>query len=237
MVWFASININTHGPHGYDFDAVEIAARIGHHRKKLPLIAVYSKNGGLHLFVFFKEPISATTARKILSTWARALGFRDVEIFPKQDAVSMTGAGSNLWMPYYGCCSLNAELPKQAAIDPFGRCLSVQDFIDEAQRKAITLEELLALELRPPGRPSGPESKNPQRRQYRYGTVEWAKSKLDEVCARETVRGGNTPQQRNDHFRQLQSPGSRDPVRGNTDQRIGEAAVTGAVGEHHCQQH
>lgn len=80
--WWAAIDIDTHGPKGRDFDIFQMESAI--QKFKYPLIVCKSKSGGAHLYVFFKRPTPAAIVRPQLARWAKALGWPEAEIFPKQ---------------------------------------------------------------------------------------------------------------------------------------------------------
>ncbi len=79
-------------------------------KKELPLVVCRSKSGGVHLFVFLIDPVTAEIMITKLKAWARVLGIErntqgkkgkgyPTEIFPKQTEAS-TGNWINL--PYFG---------------------------------------------------------------------------------------------------------------------------------------
>ena len=70
---------------------------------KLPLIPCRSKSGGLHLFLFFKNPVSAKLVREKLREVASGLGYSSVEVFPKQSTILIEKGdlGNFLNLPYY----------------------------------------------------------------------------------------------------------------------------------------
>jgi hypothetical protein len=80
--WWAAIDFDVHGPNGRDFNIFELAAKIEKYR--YPLILCRSKSGGAHAYVFFAEPTPAAVVRPLLSRWAQVLGWKTVEVFPKQ---------------------------------------------------------------------------------------------------------------------------------------------------------
>ena len=51
---------------------------------KLPLIPCRSKSGGVHLYLFCKEWVSAQLVKTKLEELSAALGFGGCEVFPKQ---------------------------------------------------------------------------------------------------------------------------------------------------------
>jgi hypothetical protein len=73
-----------------DIDTYPIDYRkiINNFRKlQLPLVPCRSKSGGLHLFLFFKNPVSAKLIREKLREVASGLGYSSVEVFPKQSTI------------------------------------------------------------------------------------------------------------------------------------------------------
>src|SRR6516225_11404109 len=75
--WFACIDYDK-----YELDYIKICHDIA--ALKFPLLPVVSKSAGLHLFVFFKEPVKAELVIPALHYWAARLGFekKDYEVFP-----------------------------------------------------------------------------------------------------------------------------------------------------------
>jgi hypothetical protein len=197
---FACIDLDDHNSDPSappQFDQIDIVGRI--RAKKLPLNIVLSKNGGLHLFVFFNEPVAAVMARRILRSWASALGFPNAEIFPKQDVVGADGRGSNLWMPYYGFFA-GKELPCQVAINATGGQLLPDEFAAEAKHRTLTAKDwdvflLLAGEepnkFRRVGQPAAPHTED---RGPRAMTKRQAKGYLTKSC--EMIRAAK-PGERN----------------------------------------
>ena len=74
---WGSIDIDT-----YDKDVTGIVAEV--EATKLPLVACRSKSGGLHLFLFLKQPMPADAVQAALKAMAARLDCADAEIFPKQ---------------------------------------------------------------------------------------------------------------------------------------------------------
>lgn len=97
--------------------------------RKLPLILCKSKSGGGHLYAFFKEHAECSAVRELLSGWAAALGYSNVEIFPKQDALlSSNDTGNWINMPYRGGDSTECYAIKG------GEPLSMKQFLDLAEK-------------------------------------------------------------------------------------------------------
>jgi hypothetical protein len=128
----------------YDINHSELAARI--REMNLPLVVCRSKSGGAHLFLFLSEWAPAEFVRDRLSDIASALGYSGTEIFPKQGTI-MTDrgdVGNFINLPYF-----NAERTLRYAIGDDGQALTLDEFLDEAERRKVTLDELAALDLLP----------------------------------------------------------------------------------------
>lgn len=69
----------------------------------LPLIAFRSKSGGVHCYIFFREPVPAPLLRKQLKSFASVIGHGTAEIFPKQNEILAERGDLGQWinMPYF----------------------------------------------------------------------------------------------------------------------------------------
>jgi hypothetical protein len=109
----------------------------------LPLVCIKSKSGGLHLTMFFSEPVSCKLVREKLYNIALALGHGGVEIFPKQVMLaSKKDVGNWLNMPYF-----NVKSNERRAIFN-GEDITADQFIDLALKIRITAEQLKNIELK-----------------------------------------------------------------------------------------
>ena len=70
---------------------------------QLPLVPCRSKSGGMHIFLFLKNPVSARLVREKLREVASGLGYSSVEVFPKQSTILIEKGdlGNFLNLPYY----------------------------------------------------------------------------------------------------------------------------------------
>lgn len=93
----------------------------------LPLVPVLSKSGGLHLFLFLKDWTSVKEIRSVLDKWNDKYFMSD-EVFPMNKAVGM---------PYS-----NANAAAEYAFNEDGRGMLCASFIQLAQEKITTIEEL-----------------------------------------------------------------------------------------------
>lgn len=103
-VWWAAIDIDTHGPRGQNIDLLALAAKV--EKFKLPLLACRSKSGGAHLYCFFTEPTPAVRVRPWMAKWSALLGYGEAEIFPKQVSLEAPIGGERplgnwINLPYY----------------------------------------------------------------------------------------------------------------------------------------
>ena len=103
---------------------------------KLPLVAVKSKSGGLHLFLFFKEWTPKKQASEILDDWNNKY-FGSKEVFPSQEK------GVN--MPYF---KMHATL--EHAYDDNGNGLLIGAFIELAKTKLVTYETVKEIKTEEP---------------------------------------------------------------------------------------
>ncbi len=123
----------------YDVDFMTLIRQV----YPTPLVPFRSKSGGLHLFVFFKNPVAASSAQQRLKHIASQLGFGGSEVFPKQGVlVDKSDVGQWLNMPYF-----NGDDTNRFAYDQHGGPLSPVEFLTHVVSKKTTLKELSELEL------------------------------------------------------------------------------------------
>lgn len=121
----------------YELSHLDILKRID----RMPFVFCKSKSGGIHLFLFFKEPAKAKDVREFLRNQVGLLGLGNSEIFPKQDQIiaGKGDVGNWLNMPYFGntrkCCVL---------VDDQIIELEVEDFIEWSETNRITLGQLIS---------------------------------------------------------------------------------------------
>ena len=102
----------------------------------LPLVTCRSKSGGAHLYLFMEEPINARTLRSTLSKWASALGYRGVEIFPKQVKIGPEQLGNWINLPYFDHKNTNRYAIKN------GNKIDLEQFCIEANENKQTIKKL-----------------------------------------------------------------------------------------------
>lgn len=138
-VKFAGIDIDTY----IDFDLNELEERVK--ALSLPLLLTRSKSGGAHLWLFLKYEAEAQYIRELLSTWAVALGFPGVEVFPKQDKLAGEhDVGNWINMPYFN----EKKSDRYGIVN--GKKLSVDKWLKYAENHLIDPNKLVAVETPEP---------------------------------------------------------------------------------------
>ena len=112
---------------------------------KLPLIPIESKSGGLHLFIFMKEFVSAALLVSFLSNLLPLFKLRpDCEIFPKQTQLTKnneTGElrpGQFVNLPYY-------KRTKRQALNVDGTPFTFEQFIKVVEANLVEVKNLDAI--------------------------------------------------------------------------------------------
>lgn len=127
----------------YDTDLMPYIRAIERHN--LPLVPFKSKSGGLHLYMFMKQPVNAKAVIELLTKQVNILGLdlyikhklnRIIEIFPKQSKLNDGNVGSWINMPYY-----NAVKTRQCAIRN-GKDLTLDEALAYIKSKRTTLTDV-----------------------------------------------------------------------------------------------
>jgi len=112
--------------------------------KNLPVIPIRSKSGGLHLYIFTKEPVPASVIREFLSSLLFIFGLpAKTEIFPKQtklgfNADNIKQSGSFINLPYFPAEETGVLLPD-------GKRLELKDALNVIADNLQTKESLKEL--------------------------------------------------------------------------------------------
>jgi hypothetical protein len=153
---FGALDIDVY--QGLDHKAV--VARI--QRLDLPLVAVRSKSGGLHLYAFVSEPVQAGEVQRVLRTFAVALGFPTCEIFPKQHSLQPDEVGNWINLPYQGALVPGGYGTERYGYDDSGAPLAeLGQWLDYAEGKRIGATSFNAIEINEP-RPARTRRADPQ---------------------------------------------------------------------------
>jgi|TARA_R110000824_G_scaffold1371_11_gene6955 hypothetical protein len=128
----------------YQLDLKDLAIKIA--KQKLPLVLCRSKSGGAHIYMFLTEPVAANILQRKLRQVAAAIGYGQVEIFPKQTKLLLDRGdrGSTLNMPYFG-----GENSTRYAYSKKGNALTPNEFLEYAKEIELTPSELEKLEASP----------------------------------------------------------------------------------------
>lgn len=106
-------------------------------KHSLPLIPFRSKSGGLHLYIFFNEPIAAKIVISLLQEFRTLLGLSNkTEIFPKQSKLEENATGNWINLPYF-----NAENTERYLIQGEKR-LSLSEALAFCLNNRHSVEEL-----------------------------------------------------------------------------------------------
>lgn len=108
----------------------------------LPFVIMRSKSGGAHVCIFFKEPVPAKLVVKKMAAFASSMGFDGAEIFPKQTHLEPDQFGNWLNMPYF-----DWEISTRYGLDPKGKRLDLDAFLDFAESRKISFDAWKALEV------------------------------------------------------------------------------------------
>ena len=126
----------------YDLDHAALNKKIT--QLKLPLFHCRSKSGGAHLYLFLEEWEPASIVREILEEMAAALGHSGCEVFPKQDTIldSEGDLGNFINLPYF-----NAEETMRYCLDKKNKAMTLDKFLDRAEKGRISMSKLSALQF------------------------------------------------------------------------------------------
>jgi len=110
---------------------------------KLPIVPILSKSGGLHCYVFLKEPIPTINLIEALKAFLLPLELKPAtEVFPKQKELQKDNTGG--WkqgqfinLPYY-----NNSATNRYAVDKNNSKLSLEEFIKYAHESKVDNEAL-----------------------------------------------------------------------------------------------
>lgn len=147
--WWGVIDIDEYGA---DFEAAKVAVSIyaDAAQRKWPLVITRSKSGGLHVWIFFSEPVLAGAVMKKMAAIAAALGYPGVEVFPKQASIrnprdpSKPRLGNWINLPYF-----NGKNTNRYGFGILGDELSLEEFLNYADSKETTPRDFKAINANP----------------------------------------------------------------------------------------
>jgi hypothetical protein len=145
---FGCIDVDNHGKgsDGSDIDIADLAAKIEHYR--LPLVPTRSKSGGCHLYLFGQDYLPAKLVIRLLNSWRDMLQIKThVDIFPKQDSL-VTSSGEKSLGNWINLCYFDAANTVRYGVNEKGDRLSFELFVQMAQSKRVTTEQLQEMATR-----------------------------------------------------------------------------------------
>jgi hypothetical protein len=137
-VVFGAIDIDVY--EGLDYAAISRKIK----EFKLPLVPCRSKSGGVHCYMFTKEPVPAKLVQSKLTEFAAALGHGGVEIFPKQTEIIAEKGDVGQWinMPYF-----NEKETTRYGLTIDGSPMTCDAFLEYAEVMKIDLITLKGLRV------------------------------------------------------------------------------------------
>lgn len=104
----------------------------------IPLVPCRSKSGGMHYFLFMKEPASAAAIQTRLREIAAVLGLAGCEIFPKQTHILAERGDVGNWMvmPYFGS-TYNGKIHEQVGLNTNGSTMTIEEFIAKCEESKV----------------------------------------------------------------------------------------------------
>jgi hypothetical protein len=121
----------------YNKDLSHITSIIYKH--DFPLFPFRTKSGGLHLYLFYQEPIRAIKAINFMNSFRTILGLdRKTEVFPKQASLKSGQVGNWINLPYF-----NYENTKQYMIGPDEEPYLLETAMQVIMNKLQTEETLI----------------------------------------------------------------------------------------------
>jgi hypothetical protein len=124
-VVFGAIDIDR-----YDLDTARVAALVA--RLEIPLVPCRSKSGGIHAYLFCKQPVPATKMVAKLREISAMLGYGMSEVFPKQIKLAENGLGSWINAPY-----ADADHTTRYALRPNGDAMDAEAFLEYAEQRKV----------------------------------------------------------------------------------------------------
>lgn len=143
LCWFGAIDIDNHGD-VEDINLAEVIKKI--ETKNLPLIACRSKSGGVHAYVFCREPVRAKSLRLAMEKWAIDIGFPRAELFPKQDHLDKDVDGELRLGNWINLCYFDVNDTVRYTLNPDGSKASIEQFISMAQAKRAHPDQISVAE-------------------------------------------------------------------------------------------
>lgn len=129
--YFSAIDVDKYADNSSLIDTI--------YKHGFPIVPFRSKSGGLHLYVFFREPTKAKLVVVAMRSLRIMLGLSDkTEIFPKQAMrISADSIGNWINLPYF-----DASKTDRYAYSKKGTALSLQEALNYCKDKATSVEDI-----------------------------------------------------------------------------------------------
>lgn len=132
--FWGAIDLDNHGS-DQDIDIRAVERRVM--ELELPLVPCRSKSGGVHLYVFFSEPVRADWVRNILVRWAKELKVEGVDcIYPKQSRLKVDENGNRQLGNWINFPYFDADNTVRFAVSN-GKKLNLDAFLTAAETRAL----------------------------------------------------------------------------------------------------
>lgn len=137
--FWGAIDIDNHGS-DKDTDIRAVERRVA--ELEYPLVACRSKSGGVHLYMFFNEPVRCDIVRQVLARWAKTLEVEGVDcIYPKQSRLATSEDGERALGNWINLPYFHADETKRFAVSN-GKRLTLDAFLTKAETTAIDANAL-----------------------------------------------------------------------------------------------
>ena len=133
--WWGGIDVDD-----YSINPIEVIQKI--ENLKYPLIPVSSKSDGLHLLLFMAEEQPCSLVQLVLTHFAAKLGLSGSEIFPKQTKVLTERGDLGNWLCLPFGTTFGNKLADQQGIKKTGAKMTLEEFLNIAEKSKITSKQL-----------------------------------------------------------------------------------------------
>lgn len=110
---------------------------------QMPLVPFRSKSGGLHLYLFFSETLTAAYAVSVMERFLLLLGLsKETELFPKQKTLKPGEKGNWINLPYYNKGKPIFDALQNGLEDSNGEIMPLEQALIEIEAKKQTKKTL-----------------------------------------------------------------------------------------------
>lgn len=138
-VIFSVVDIDNHGT-DKDIELTTVVKACKD--KNYPVLCCRSKSGGVHVYVFYSEPVPAHRAIALTTAVASNIGYPSSEIFPKQDRLMDSPDGEKALGNWVNLCYFNGDKGNRKAVTTSGRAITLEEFIDAAESRRLSAADV-----------------------------------------------------------------------------------------------